>query len=95
MKRSPFMLALARLGSKLHPLVRWADALLESDDAARREEAALKPGTKVRLACQCKSCDREKVWTVVKYNVEADDYRLACGDKDDYAQRSVLEVVAP
>jgi hypothetical protein len=53
-----------------------ARARHEKIDTARREAAALKPGTKVYLHCRCPGANHSGTWEVVRYNLDANDYKI-------------------
>ncbi len=59
-----------------HPVLR----AYNSADAELRTRDVIPPGTLVSLEkCACKSCSRGEntgVWKVIRYDVDADDYKL-------------------
>ena len=61
---APIAAAGARLGE-----------LLNRADEADRIRRALKPGTRLKVNCNC--CPPGTVWYVVKYNADADDYKIS------------------
>lgn len=86
--------------------VNWARSFLDDHDKKHRAAVALPPGTSVRLRCRpncgltaCK--DQTRIWSVVRYYADVDDYRLRSPKTDGteipwdetYAHLSAMEVV--
>jgi len=65
-----------RLLSVLVRLGEWAQRWHYAIDCRRRTEISIPKGTLVSLDCKCPGCPHAGIWTVDRYDPEANDYRL-------------------
>lgn len=86
-------------------LLSRASGYLGAIEQRHREATALKPGTRVRFVCRCADCQRDEnkwkasaVWTVDRYDGDADDYRISTqyGARGafDYVPRQMIAPIA-
>ena len=83
-----------RLLSVLVRLGEWAQRRYYAIDCRRRIAIAIPPGTLVKLDCRCPDRRHEGIWTIDRYDVEANDYRLTREKKGGVFQSGNIQNVS-